>query len=232
MLAATCIVTEISADPIVQVTGGLGYSNYEFEHYDTFAYPVLDLGVNVGWSDYFLHIGTSLPISDGTASGSDDIGKHDDSLSRTTMSLNVGYRFYHSLAAFIGINYANSTVDTDYQPNGYGINSVSNKIKELGYHIGLAGTLYQWENYGALNAKGALSLAKMDISYSDNTGQSFSWNSSSGNGYTLGIGWLGLINDSLTYYIDLDLYRYSYKINGNNFKSNETDMKAGIGYVF
>ncbi len=232
ILAAIYMVPETMAEPVVQATGGLGYAQYEFEGYEKFSYPILDLGVNVGWSDFFFRLGTTLPVSDGSASGSDDFGSRDDTLNRTVLNINFGYRFYNSLAAFIGINYAQNSVDTSYETNYSGITSVKTDTEELGYHVGLAGSLYSWNNIGVLTAKGAISLANMNISYSDNIGQSFSVDSSSGDGYVVGIGWLGLINNSMTYYINFDLYRYSYEFENIDFKSNETDLKAGIAYTF
>jgi len=232
IVSATVLLTSSAqAESLVLVSAGVGQSSYEFEDYSTFTYPFLDLGVNVGAEHIYVNFNAYIPLSGADTSNYDNgfATQRDDTMSRYQYSANIGYRFDMGIAVFTGINYADSNIDTYYKNLSL---DVTTKMKETGYHLGLAGSLYTWEGVGAINIKAAYSITNLDLGISYSDGRKSLSKAYDGTGYLFGLGWFGVITQSLTYYLNVDGYRYSYDINGDYYDSNQLSYKAGLGYVF
>jgi hypothetical protein len=232
MLSATVLlISSVSADSLILATAGVGQSNYEFEDYSSFSYPFLDLGLNIGIEHIYMSLNANIPLSDADSSKYDKgfVTQRDDTMSRYQYSANIGYRFDMGIAVFTGINYADSNIDTFYKNLSL---DVTTKMKETGYHLGLAGSLYTWEGVGAINIKAAYSITNLDLDISYSDGRKTFSKAYDGTGYLFGLGWFGVITQNWTYYLNVDGYRYSYDIDGDNYDSNQLSYKAGLGYIF
>jgi len=209
LMTAMCSTHVYAEESSLQLTAGLGHANYEYEGWESFSYQFADIGLNYGISDYFITVNAMVPITDGEATTAGNAL----TLQRNQYNVNAGYRITDQIAAFAGVNIANSDIESSTGAN--------TTIDETGIHFGVAGTIFASES-GALNAKLAYSVTSMDISA----------NSFDGNGFVFGIGWTGFLADRWSYSLNFDGYNYVYDISGIDSTSRLFSAKASLGYMF
>lgn len=217
LLAASMLFAVSALGGQSQATAGLGTAAYEYddEGWPSYNYQFLDLGYSYGISDFYLNLNAMLGITEGEG----DIVDTPSTFSRNQYSVNIGYRFTLRVSMFTGVNYAKSEQTIDY-----GFDSNKWDITELGYHLGVAGSMLYFEGVGSLNGKLAYSFA--------NTFEVDDYKAD-GSGIVFGLGWTGFISRSLGYYVNVDGYSYGYTDdNDEDTKSDLLSLKAGVSYNF
>lgn len=222
VLAVSVFSIHAYAEVSQVLSAGLGTATYEYTEIDSFNYNVLDLGYSIGWESIYISTNAMLSISEGSGSLEFDpeYPPADVTFKRSQYSVNLGYRFENAIALFTGINYADSQMDIAYYGEPYDI-----EITEVGIHVGVAGTVYAWENIGAITAKAAVSASTMDVAVPDPDVENVN---ESGYGYLFGLGWSGVFTDDLGYYLNFDGYAYSYEETDSSFSI----FRAGVNYMF
>lgn len=234
-IAALAVLTAANASALqFQATAGAGTASYkyDFEGWPTYNYQFLDIGLNAGIENYYLSLNAMVPVTNAKGDITNQGSSFESEFTRYQYSANIGYRIYPRFSVFAGANLASSELSvasrelsiksTDYVT-----------ITEVGYHIGIAGAPFYFQNVGAVTAKLGFSFGNsFKVDFSDEVGGgSYTDN---GNGFVFGIGWNGIITKTWGYYINLDGYSYAYKSKETDENTNSTlgTLKAGIGYNF
>ena len=225
IVAITVLATSSFAGESSQMlSAGLGTTNYSYADND-FSYSIVDLGYNIGWDEYYININAMLPISEDQG----PFFANTVNFKRSQYSVNFAYRLKSiGISIFSGANFAYNTITDQYRNYNDG---------ETGFHVGVAGAIYTWDNIGTFTAKGALSASQMDYADYDTAKNIPVTYTTDGFGYLFGLGLVGSISDNLTYNINLDGYSYyynnipeiNYLVDRVNFS---TTLKAGVGYTF
>lgn len=228
-IAALAVLTAASATAAqFQATAGLGTAGYkyDFEGWPTYNYQFLDFGFNAGIEDFYLNFNAMVPITVSKEEFEDT--KVETEFVRYQYSLNLGYRIYPRFSVFAGVNYAQSGLSIASEDFAI--------IDEIGYHVGIAGAPFYFQNVGAITAKLGFSFGnsfKVDFAQDLNDNGAIDY-TENGSGVVFGIGWSGIITREWSYYFNFDGYSYSYKNDDydSTTKSTLATLKAGVGYAF